>query len=453
MLGRRFPFKNLILILMLASLGACGGGGGGGGGTTENTPFTETDLAGLWAVSKIEGIPNSVGGPSSVDESNSTFLFKVDGTYDWFFLFNRSPFLFDSQGSGTYSLTGSELTITGVVADTILDLLPQKKIILTVSSDKNTFSFLDDEDDRWTYNRIPSSLSSVIPITDANLKSCIDATGANRIDQVTSLICIEDGIVDISGIEYLTSLTTLNLSGNGLITDISPLSTLTSLTQFVLAQTVLGLGIADISPLSTLTNLTDLNLNGNGLITDISPLSTLTSLNSLSLSGVWFSDISPLLNLPSLTGLGLSNTNRIDSDLSLLSTLTGLTGLNLSANGLTDISPLSNLTNLTVLDLIINDLTDISPLSTLTSLTFLNLRNNNISDISSLSTLTNLTLLGLNDNNVTAGVASLVTLTNINVLEFLGNDSIPCADLDTLEAALGLMTGPNSGYVRPTSCI
>jgi hypothetical protein len=61
--------------------------------------------------------------------------------------------------------------------------------------------------------------------------------------------------------------------------------------------------------------------------------------------------------------------------------------------------------------------------------------------------------LGLNDNNVTAGVASLVTLTNIDVLEFLGNNNIPCTDLDTLETALGLVPGPNSGYVRPISCI
>jgi hypothetical protein len=188
-------FAVTLVALMLNS---CGGGGGGGGETTENTPFTESDLVGKWAVSKIEGVPSSVGGPSSVDESNSTFLFKVDGTYDWFFLFDRPPFLFDLQGSGTYSLTGSELTIEGVVANTILDLLPQKKITLTVSSDKNTFSFVDDENDRWTYNRISSSLSSVIPIADDNLKSCIDATGASRINQVTSLTCINKSIFDIN---------------------------------------------------------------------------------------------------------------------------------------------------------------------------------------------------------------------------------------------------------------
>ncbi len=443
-------FKGIALLGVTVLVLSCGGGGGGSNG---NTAFTESDLVGKWAVSKIEGIPDTVGGPSIVDQLNSTFLFRVDGNYEWFFLFDRSPFLFDLQGSGTYSFTGSELTITGVVADTILDLLPQKKITLTVSSDKNTFSFLDDENDRWTYNRVTSSLSSVIPVTDVNLRSCIDATGATRIDQVTSLACIEEGIADISGIEYLTSLTSLNLSGNGLITDISPLSTLTGLTQFVLAQTVLGASITDISPLSYLTNLTSLSLNGNGLITDISPLTTLTNLNSLSLSGVWFVDISPLLTLPNLTFLGLSNTNRSDSDLSSISTLTSLTNLVLSANGLTDITPLSNLINLTALDLAFNNITDISPLSTLTSLNALYLRRNNINDIDSLSSLTSLTLLGLNDNNVTTGVASLTTLTNIGALEFSGNNGIPCTDLDTLETVLGLETGPNSGYVRPDTCI
>ena len=118
------------------------------------TTLTQNELVGTWAVSNIEGIPVSVGGPSSVDASNSTFTIKADGTYDWFFLFDRDPFFFDFNGAGTYSLNGSELSVDGVLADTILELLQPKVVTLTVSSDKNTFSFLDDENDRWTYNRL-----------------------------------------------------------------------------------------------------------------------------------------------------------------------------------------------------------------------------------------------------------------------------------------------------------
>jgi len=72
---------------------------------------------------------------------------------------------------------------------------------------------------------------------------------------------------DLTGIEQLTGLRTLNLQDCG-IDDISALQGLTNLTSLTLTDN----HITDISPLSNLTNLKTLNLRGN-YIDDYSPVS------------------------------------------------------------------------------------------------------------------------------------------------------------------------------------
>ena len=147
-----YVYRFFTILILTTILTACSSGDSGG--AAGNTTLTQDELVDMWAVSNIEGIPDSVGGPSGIDASNSTFTFRSDGTQEWFFIFNRDPFFFNLNGTGTYSLNGSELTIEGIVADTILGTLQPKIVTLTVSSDKNTFSFVDDENDRWTYNRL-----------------------------------------------------------------------------------------------------------------------------------------------------------------------------------------------------------------------------------------------------------------------------------------------------------
>jgi hypothetical protein len=78
----------------------------------------------------------------------------------------------------------------------------------------------------------------------------------------------------------------------------------------------------------------------------------------------------------------------------------------------------------------------------------LHLNYNNISDISAVSGLTNLSRLNLKFNIITTGVATLTGLTNASTIDFIGNNGIPCADLTTLEAALG------PGIIlHPASCV
>ena len=115
---------------------------------------------------------------------------------------------------------------------------------------------------------------------------------------------ITEGITDLSGIEYCTNLTWLELSRHQ-IRDVSPLSSLTNLTMLQLNS----IQIDDISPLSSLTNLTYLSLRNNE-ISDISPLASLTSLEMLSLTANQVSDITPLVENSGLSGtISLGNNN------------------------------------------------------------------------------------------------------------------------------------------------
>lgn len=117
--------------------------------------------------------------------------------------------------------------------------------------------------------------------------------------------------------------------------------------------------IEHLSGLQYCTNLTDLDLWHNQ-ISDISPLADLTNLTGLSVQYNQISDVSPLANLTSLTVLDLWS-NQID-DISPLGNLTSLTYLYLPRNQISDISALANLTNLLEILLYSNQIGDISPL-------------------------------------------------------------------------------------------
>ena len=218
--------------------------------------------------------------------------------------------------------------------------------------------------------------STLVSIPDANLRAVVeDSLGKARgapitqaeMATLTRLEAPNSNISDLTGLEFAIRLSYLTLGrvyvggednvNRNEISDLSPLSNLTRLTNLNLANN----DISDLSPLSNLTNLTRLDLALNGGISDLSPLSNLTNLTALGLESNSIEVLSPLSNLTRLTDLRLAR-NYI-SDLSPLSNLTRLTRLNLVLNGsIRDLSPLSNLTRLTDLDLIENSISDLSPL-------------------------------------------------------------------------------------------
>ncbi len=304
---------------------------------------------------------------------------------------------------------------------------------------------------------LTATAQTTVDIPDPNLRAAIaealskapdDPILTSEMATLTQLLMGDAGISDLTGLEWATNLTGLNLEGNSLsdisllanltnlrvlslgfnsLSDVSPLADLTNLTQLSLGFN----SLSDISLLANLTNLSVLSLGFNSL-SDISLLANLTNLTVLNLSGNPLSDISPLADLTNLTQLALGFNSL--SDISLLANLTNLSVLSLGFNSLSDISPLADLTNLTQLALDGNSLSDILPLANLTNLTVLNLSGNSLSDISPLADLTNLTQLALGFNSL-SDISPLANLTNLSVLSLRStstSDISPLANLANL---------------------
>lgn len=168
-------------------------------------------------------------------------------------------------------------------------------------------------------------------------------------------------ITDLDGIQYFKNLETLSLARND-ISDITPLSGLSSLKRLDLSD---NRKLMDISPLGNLSNLKYLGISTLKELTDISPLSKLTKLEYLDAMDNKIKDVSPLSTLPNIKTLRLTF-NEIE-DISSLNKLSSLTNLQLGSNKIKDVRPLSNMTNLKVLELEENLIDDFSPLDNLKS--------------------------------------------------------------------------------------
>ena len=109
---------------------------------------------------------------------------------------------------------------------------------------------------------------------------------------VRNLRADHKGIVDIKGLEFATNLGTLRLSGNP-ITDLDPLTNLTTLKNLYLSNLSPSTSSLDLRPLANLINLEQLTLI-NSKVSDISPLAGLKTLRELYLSDNNIEDISYL---------------------------------------------------------------------------------------------------------------------------------------------------------------
>ena len=270
-------------------------------------------------------------------------------------------------------------------------------------------------------DRLPGT---VVHIPDPNLRTAIaEALGKNpnapitveEIKRLDELRANGRGIQDLTGLQFATNVTFLQLEGNE-ISDLSPIAGLINVRDLRLNNNL----ISDISPYRGLTNLTSTSFRNN-MVSDISPLAGLINLNYLAFTGTNVSDLSPITKLINLESLsfegnnvsdlspvsGFINLKRISagwghsvSDLSPLAGLTKLENIALNAGKLSDLTPLAGLTNLKELHFQDNDISDISPLAGLTGLTRMNLGDNNISDMSPLAGLTNLKWLVIHRNEI-----------------------------------------------------
>ncbi|MBN2593125.1 MAG: leucine-rich repeat domain-containing protein [Sedimentisphaerales bacterium] len=281
-----------------------------------------------------------------------------------------------------------------------------------------------------------------VNFTDPILKALVGAQLGVTTPTVADMVFLKElnaagrGISDLTGLEYATNLTSLNLGEfyyywvwppelrTNQIEDITPLSGLTRLKSLDLSNNQ----ISDISALSGMAALETLTLYKNN-ITDITALSGLSNLTSLDLERNQITNISPLSGLTNLTLLEL-NSNPI-ADTSPLSMLTGLESLSLSRVGLTTIPELTDLPNLKFLDLVGNQITDISGLSGMSAIESVSLFGNRITSISALSDVPNLKALGLGINQI-ADISGLSGLTSLNIVDLTNNRITAIGELTDL---------------------
>lgn len=286
-----------------------------------------------------------------------------------------------------------------------------------------------------------------------------------------NLTCLNlDGnnLTDISPVSGLTELTELNVMNNPDLTDLSPLAGLTELTRinfygspisdysFMAGMTKLEQvqlydvqEDTDLSFLSGMTNVKRLYTNGsNNYISDLSFLSGMTGLQELNLqvgAGLEELDLSFAANMPELTRLNIYNNgqNSVNAtDLTPLAGLTKLQELSVSAE-VESLAPLTGLTELRSLQLWSRNgsgnyypLTDIGALSGMTKLTTLNLEIGDVKDLSPISGLTGLTELQLYGNYQVTDLRFLSGLTKLRTVRlnpYSGNGAAVLTSLEGLE--------------------
>ena len=296
-------------------------------------------------------------------------------------------------------------------------------------------------------------------VPDANLRAAVaDALGRDsehslarrhELAELVHLRAEDAAIAELAGLEYATSLQTLDLERNNVedasplmglvrltdvdlddnrIADLTPFAGLEGLFELALSYNL----VSDLSPLSGLAGLRRLELFSNR-VSDLAPLASLVNLDFLYLGNNPIEDLSPLTGLTKLTRLYLGNTGH--ADISALAGLTLIEDLSLVNNGVSDISVLAGMPNLHFVLLDGNEIRDLEPLRDKGFLWTLSMRRNRIEDIAPLASARALRGLTLEWNRI-RNLTPLARLPHLRTLLLRGNtisSADPLANLDSLE--------------------
>lgn len=265
---------------------------------------------------------------------------------------------------------------------------------------------------------LQSALGAGVPLTKSNVA------------QIQQLNLTYDGITDLTGLEYATNLSIIDLTGNA-ISDISALANLPKLQDVSLRMNKATV-LPDLTPLTS-TPIKSLNLVADdyGLVPEkLVALNQMTTLTSLEMQNTKVTSVPELGNLHQLRELGLAG-NKL-TDVSSLAPLTQLTSLKVGSNQITDFTPIAKLTNLTILSIGNNRSNDISMLSALTKLQQGTFSQMGLTDamMPTFAAMPDLTDLSIDFNDQITSLTALQQLTKLTSLNF-SKDQV--ADLTPLQ--------------------
>jgi hypothetical protein len=144
-----------------------------------------------------------------------------------------------------------------------------------IADDEPDLTFSFDEVEFRSLDRLPPEFEELPALQALSLDNTqvADLEPLRAFPDLQVLRFCNTRVADLGPIRILTSLRTLSLD-NTPVADLAALQGLTSLQELSLART----GIADLAPVRTLTGLRTLSLNDTKFLTDLRPISELTSL-------------------------------------------------------------------------------------------------------------------------------------------------------------------------------
>jgi Leucine-rich repeat (LRR) protein len=153
----------------------------------------------------------------------------------------------------------------------------------------------------------------------------------------------------------------LDLSGNASVSDLTPLSKLSSLVSINLSNTAVN----DLMPLRNLNSLEVLKCAGTG-VSSLDPLKYCTHIREVDISGTPFTDLTTLTSFPGLEVLDISRTKV--ASLEPLKDMVKMQELRLTGTTVSSLSPVAGMTSLALLDFSGTQVADLTPLKDLKSL-------------------------------------------------------------------------------------
>ena len=254
---------------------------------------------------------------------------------------------------------------------------------------------------------------------------------SNDLWAVTDLT-VPEAAAELSDLRHLSYLEKLSIT-NRQISDLSFLEGMTRLKTLDLSGCTIS---ADLSILKTLPALEELSMRGCS-VSSLAFLEGAPSLKKLDLASNAIGNLGVLAGIPTLQVLNLRD-NAI-SDLAPLAALAELTELDLGENVIPSIAPLASCTKLGILDVSENKLTDIAAVQKLTALTSFRAEKNQIADCAPLAVCTQLKTLDIS-NNLIPDITMLATLTKLTEFDFSYNQATALPALPS-DAALVTIDG------------